>query len=88
MVRDKRPVGRFTRQVLLGDGLSTEEVRADYDAGVLHVVVPVADAVRPRKVQVSTGGSSQPVDTEAEASGNGAAVPKLPQSPEQTPTGE
>lgn len=54
----ERPQGRFTRQLFLGDGLDTERVEASYDNGVLTVTVPVAEAARPRKVQVTGGNGS------------------------------
>ncbi len=58
----ERPTGRFVRQLLLGEGLSTDRVHADYDAGVLTVTVPVADEVRPRKVSVNVGSSGGAID--------------------------
>jgi HSP20 family protein len=51
----ERPQGAFTRQLFLGDGLALDAVRADYDAGVLTITIPVAEAAKPRKVDVGTG---------------------------------
>lgn len=64
VVVSERPTGHFVRRLLLGEGLDTEAVRADYEAGVLTVVIPVAEAVRPRKVPV-TAGSAKAVEGEA-----------------------
>ncbi len=66
VVVSERPTGRFVRQLRLREGLDAEAVRADYDAGVLTVVVPVAEAARPRRVQVGSG-------TESASAGDAAA---------------
>ena len=48
----ERPQGSFTRQLVLGDNLALDRLRADYDAGVLTIRVPVAEQAKPRKVPV------------------------------------
>src|SRR5664280_2637263 len=48
-----RPVGTFTRQLILGDELDTQAIRADYRNGVLHVTIPVAATAQPRRIQVT-----------------------------------
>jgi len=53
----ERPQGVFTRQLFLGETLDVDNLRADYDAGVLTVTIPVAEQAKPRKVEVK--GSSQ-----------------------------
>ena len=52
----ERPQGTFTRQLFLGDTLDSEQLQADYDAGVLTVRLPVADKAKPRKVSISANG--------------------------------
>jgi HSP20 family protein len=52
----ERPQGTFTRQLFLGETLDSEQLQADYDAGVLTVRLPVADAAKPRKVSISANG--------------------------------
>ena len=59
MLASERPRGLFSRQLVLGDNLDLEHVRADYDAGVLRLQVPVAEKAKPRKIEVSTSGSSE-----------------------------
>ena len=57
----ERPHGSFTRQLVLGEGLDTDGVQADYTDGVLHVTIPVAHAAQPRRIQVGQarqGGTS------------------------------
>jgi HSP20 family protein len=51
----ERPRGVFSRQLILGDNLDTENVEADYDAGVLRLRIPVAEQAKSRKVVISTG---------------------------------
>jgi HSP20 family protein len=52
----ERPTGTFTRQLFLGDTLDTDRIDASYDAGVLTLRIPVAEAAKPRRIQI-TGGS-------------------------------
>jgi HSP20 family protein len=49
----ERPFGTFTRQVFLGTNLDTEGIRAEYEAGVLILVIPVADHAKPRRIEVT-----------------------------------
>lgn len=56
----ERPQGSFTRQLQLGDTLDTENVQASSTNGVLHLIIPVAQASQPRRIEVqSSGGPSQ-----------------------------
>ena len=38
----ERPLGVFSRQLFLGDTLDTENIEADYEAGVLTLRIPIA----------------------------------------------
>ena len=51
----ERPMGAFSRQVMLADTLDTERIDADYDAGVLTVRIPIAERAKPRKISVQAG---------------------------------
>ena len=51
----ERPLGVFSRQLFLGDSLDTEHIRADYQAGVLTLRIPVHDRAKPRKIAINTG---------------------------------
>ena len=53
MLAAERPTGLFSRQLVLGDNLDLERIDASYDAGVLRLVVPVAEKAKPRKIEVS-----------------------------------
>jgi HSP20 family protein len=48
----ERPQGSFTRQLVLGEGLDTSSVEADYSNGVLHLTIPVHQAAQPRRISV------------------------------------
>src|SRR3990170_505926 len=53
MLASERPRGVFSRQLVLGDNLDLDRIEASYDAGVLRLVVPVAEKAKPRKIQVA-----------------------------------
>ncbi len=60
----ERPTGRFSRQLFLGETLDSERIQASCDNGVLTLRIPVAEAAKPRKVEISSSGS-----------GNSQAIP-------------
>jgi HSP20 family protein len=62
MIAAERPAGVFSRQLILGDTLDTENVRASYDAGVLQLRIPVAEQAKPRKIEVETKGARQEIN--------------------------
>ena len=53
LVAAERPRGVFSRQLVLGDSLDTEHIRANYDAGVLRLAIPVAERAKPRRIEIS-----------------------------------
>lgn len=63
----ERPRGAFSRQLVLGDNLDLDRIEASYDAGVLRLVVPVAERAKPRKIQVGSGADTVRADHEREA---------------------
>ncbi|WP_407836303.1 Hsp20/alpha crystallin family protein [Streptomyces sp. DSM 116496] len=56
MELSERPLGVFSRQIMLADTLDTERIEADYDAGVLTLRIPIAERAKPRKISI--GGES------------------------------
>ncbi len=66
-VISERPQGTFTRQLLLGESLETDSLEADYDQGVLTLRIPVAQAAKPRRVQVTKSGGGQQSIVEGQA---------------------
>lgn len=51
----ERPAGTFMRQLSLGDGLDVDNIHASYEHGVLTLTIPVAEAAKPRKIEVRLG---------------------------------
>ncbi|MBE1549722.1 HSP20 family protein [Mycobacterium sp. OAS707] len=48
----ERPHGEFTRHLTLGKNLDVDGISADFTDGVLRLTIPVADPVKPRKIEV------------------------------------
>ncbi len=48
----ERPHGTFTRHILLGDELDVNNIDASYHEGVLTLTIPVAEAAKPRRIEV------------------------------------
>lgn len=57
MELSERPLGVFSRQIVLADTLDTEHIKAECAAGVLTLRIPITERAKPRKIAV-TGGSS------------------------------
>ena len=62
---NERPQGTFTRRLFLGDGLDADRISAQYESGVLTIVVPVAESAKPRKVEIGVGASGNVIDAPA-----------------------
>ena len=56
-VRRERPIGTFERRLNLGDGLDLDNISATWQDGVLTLTIPVAEAAKPRRIEISTGGT-------------------------------
>jgi len=54
----ERPSGTYSRQLVLGDGLAVDDIRAEYHDGVLTLTIPVAEQAKPRRIEISRAGSS------------------------------
>jgi HSP20 family protein len=50
----ERPTGLFSRQLVLGENVDLDHVKADYDAGVLRLSIPMAAKAKPRKIEITT----------------------------------
>ncbi|MET8295036.1 Hsp20/alpha crystallin family protein [Streptomyces sp. NPDC005180] len=59
MELSERPMGVFSRQVVLADTLDTEHITADYEAGVLTLRIPIAERAKPRKITIGDRGVKQ-----------------------------
>ncbi|MFE2037535.1 Hsp20/alpha crystallin family protein [Streptomyces scopuliridis] len=56
MELSERPLGVFSRQIVLADTLDTERIRANYESGVLTLRIPITERAKPRKIAI--GGES------------------------------
>ena len=55
----ERPSGVFTRQLFLGDTLDTARIEAHYQDGVLALTIPIHEAAKPRKVEITSGSKAE-----------------------------
>lgn len=61
MELSERPLGVFSRQIMLADTLDTERIQADYDAGVLTLRIPIAERAKPRKISIGGADSRKQI---------------------------
>lgn len=59
MLAAERPRGVFSRQLVLGENLDTENIQASYDSGVLSLSIPVAERAKPRKIAIASNGGDR-----------------------------
>ena len=52
----ERSLGVFSRQLFLGDTLDTDRVAASCEAGVLTLVIPIAERAKPRTISITHSG--------------------------------
>jgi HSP20 family protein len=65
VLANERPQGSFSRQLFLGESLDTERISANYNNGVLTLTIPVAEAAKPRKVEIASGGDGKAITAES-----------------------
>jgi HSP20 family protein len=58
VIIDERPHGEFARQLFLGDNLDPDGLSANTRDGVLTLTIPVTEASKPRRVQLSSADTS------------------------------
>lgn len=63
LVVAERPRGVFSRQLILGDTLDTEKIKASYDAGVLTLRIPVLEQAKPRKIEIERQSQLHQIET-------------------------
>jgi HSP20 family protein len=63
LVVSERPRGVFSRQVILGDTLDADKIKASYDLGVLTLRIPVAEQAQPRKIEIESKGQLHQIET-------------------------
>lgn len=55
----ERPRGHFSRQLVLGENLDTDNITANYADGVLSLEIPVAESAKPRKIEIGHNANSR-----------------------------
>ena len=55
----ERQYGRFQRRITLPRTVETDKVQADYQNGVLTLVLPKAEKAKPRKITIGTPAQAQ-----------------------------
>ncbi|HEY7931434.1 MAG TPA: Hsp20/alpha crystallin family protein [Acidimicrobiales bacterium] len=58
----ERPFGTFQRQIHLGTKVDAENIRANYEDGVLTVVIPIAAHAKPRRIEVAVSKDANAID--------------------------
>ena len=53
----ERGHGHFGRQLFLGESLSRDHITANYHEGVLTITIPMAEQVKPHKVEITHMGT-------------------------------
>lgn len=64
----ERAAGTFARQLTLGRGLATDRISASYSDGVLTLTIPVAEAAKPRKIEVQHTNRTNEIEGSVEES--------------------
>lgn len=67
VIIDERPYGEFARQLFLGDNLDPDGMSADTRNGVLTLTIPISEASKPRRVELSSETGSSTEDTSSGA---------------------
>ncbi len=57
------PHGTFRRTVSLPFAVDADQAQATFEHGVLRIVLPKAEAARPRKIPITVGGSTQAISS-------------------------
>jgi HSP20 family protein len=63
--RVERAYGSFSRTLTLPEGVDADAISASFDRGVLEVRVPKPEQRKPRKVEISVGGSTPAIEADA-----------------------
>ena len=70
----ERPTGTYRRQLVLGEGLDSEAVKATYDDGVLTLTIAVHEKAKPRKIEIGRADSPKVIEGQSEQTAVGAGA--------------
>ncbi len=65
--RIERASGSFRRTLTLPDGVDAEQIKAEFDKGVLEVRIPKPEQRRSQRVQIGIGGAPKTIDVQEPA---------------------
>ncbi len=60
----ERRYGSFSRTIKMPSGIENEEIKANYDKGVLELHLPKVEEVKPKKIAITTS-STKVIDAKA-----------------------
>jgi HSP20 family protein len=66
--RLERSSGAFSRSLTLPDGVDPEQIKANFDRGVLEIHVPKPELRKPHKVEIAVGETQPAIEAESAAS--------------------
>ena len=58
----ERPYGSFVRSLTLPKGVDSDQIKADYQDGVLELHIPKPAEVKPRKIAISSGSQKKQIE--------------------------
>jgi HSP20 family protein len=64
-VHAERPFGSFERRVKLPDGVDPDAIMARMDNGVLSLIVPKPERLKPRSITIGAGSEQRELETAA-----------------------
>lgn len=63
----ERPTGSYIRRISLGEEIDVDNLKANYEHGVLTVVLPIAESAKPKKVEITAGETPKALESETQA---------------------
>lgn len=63
MVHLERPYGAFERRITVPSGVDADRITASLDNGVLSLIVPKPERLKPKSVSISTGSERRQLET-------------------------
>ena len=61
----ERTFGRFERRIRLPNGIDADAITASMDNGVLSLIVPKPETMKPRTIAIGTGSEQRQLETSA-----------------------